>query len=175
MSPKAKTTRKANSSRSGGAVGNNPVVYRVFREMFGKDLASVLRVLDFGAGKKPVHAQALRREGYNIDAFDLPENMGDEYNKSAMSQMYDVVLLSNVLNVQSSQAEMEEILGAICSALSSGAHFLANFPASPRYSEFDNAKMTSVLKKFFQIVLPHKGKTTGKQPVVFYATNAYRR
>ena len=168
-------SRKANSCRASGAVGKNPVVYRIFRKMFNPETAKDMRVLDFGAGKKPIHTQVLVAEGYDVDAFDLPENMTPEHNKSAMIELYDVVLLSNVLNVQDGEREIQEVLSQVAEVLRSGAHVIANFPASPRYSHMLNDQLADILREFFQVVIPQEGREAGRGAVVFYMTNAFRR
>ena len=51
-------------------------------------------VLDFGAGKHNFWADKLGREGYSCDGYDL--SLADR----TMRDAYDVIMVSNVLNVQ---------------------------------------------------------------------------
>ena len=127
------TDPRAATSRSKGAVGQNPIVYRVFRENFSVDDSRYQHILDFGAGKGAPHTLKLRAEGYHAKAWDLPENQGTDDGVWLREYDYhDVVLLSNVLNVQESRKQMVETLKVVKACLFQSGVVIANYPASPR-------------------------------------------
>ena len=118
------------TSRSNGAVGPKALVPRIVREWIGV----TDRVLDFGAGKKAIHAVQLRREGYNITAHEFGANccpgIHDPY--AIRQYFYDLVYASNVLNVQSSIRMLRQTLSQMYFTLKPGGIIIANFPKHPR-------------------------------------------
>ena len=145
----ADRNRIINSARASGAIGRDPLVYRVFRAMAERrDIVHLtsrpIRVLDFGAGKKAVHSERLREMGFDVTAYDLSRN-------DFIYPPYDFVLLSNVLNVQPTLEHVRSVLEQAHLVTDDPVngfrgHYMwpdrnaglpaviANFPTSPNYS-----------------------------------------
>lgn len=76
----AEQIRKVNaSSRSGGAIGKDPLCYRVLRRLLqGQDNYALGPrapfILDYGAGKDCPHTRKLREQGYAVKAWDIGTN-----------------------------------------------------------------------------------------------------
>lgn len=129
---RTKTARKS--------IGTNelPVCYR---EWGGIPLSHrpSLRILDFGCG----YGQGLRHLqnwGYHAHGYDLDPSkatqaglhpvMGPEDPPKERS--YDYVILSNVLNVQSSEQQLIDTLHTALSFLKPNGFLVYNYPAKPR-------------------------------------------
>lgn len=151
--------------------GRGPVVARyVVRHLRpGKE-----RLLDFGAGAAALQVRALLRLGYRVDGYDVPSSpadlespspavrsraksyldaLEDEVLVDTLEDPYDVVLASNVLNVQTSLARLRETLGEIRGALRPGGVLVANLPEEPRgflpRGRQGERKLETVLRDFF--------------------------
>lgn len=165
------------SSRSRGAVGKDPRCYRYLREclvdsskwMFiKKPDFSTMDVLDFGAGKGAPHAQGLRNAGFrSVVAYDLPANMGTEHDPEALAQLYDLVIASNVLNVQGTREMLMQTLRQIQSSTREYGFVVCNYPADPRYAGLSNDEVFKALAEVFRTVQIVSGKLTNKQPIMF--------
>ena len=156
MATSKKKDPRAATSRTKGAVGSNPLVYRVFRTEFRPDcINSGFAVLDYGAGKDAVHTQKLRLEGYaNVWAFDLEDNMPSMPNLLAgwaqpIQFVWSVVLLSNVLNVQRSRREALNVLKEVKGTMAPHGTVIANYPDSPRMSKVTVDQMYSLIDEVF--------------------------
>lgn len=121
------------TSRTNGSVGGNAITPRYLREQ------SVMQPgekwLDLGAGKDAAHAQSLRDAGHDVTAYDHWVKGGGSplLDPEALSKgPYDGTYLSNVLNVQPSEAAMASTLDQAKGALRPGGRGVANYPASPR-------------------------------------------
>lgn len=114
------------TARSAGAVGRDPIVYRHFLHVM--DVPTTCSVLDFGSGPQAVHAQRLSEAGYDVTAYDL--GMDDYVDLSGRT--FDVVLCSNVLNVQPTREAVEGVLAELRSFCHPSSIVLMNYPASPR-------------------------------------------
>lgn len=72
------------------------------------------KVLDFGSGKVPRQTELLRQAGFDVHATDLPENTVPGLHASPrevyIDTAWDVVLVSNVLNVQDSPDRAAELI-----------------------------------------------------------------
>jgi hypothetical protein len=146
---------RALTSRTKGAVGKNPLVYQAFRRFFTPNMvAGNLAVLDFGAGRDAVHTFKLRREGYkSVFAHDLPENMPTEYVAgwiaTPRSSRWDIVLLSNVLNVQESRGDVVGLLEKIKRLMCRHGALILNFPESPRKSPVTPQELEGLVCSIF--------------------------
>lgn len=117
------------TSSNGGIVGRSAVVPRIVAERCSKSES----ILDFGAGKIAQHTKRLRKEGFNVTAYDFGGNVVDGlHDPKALERKYDVVFASNVLNVQSSPAMMYTTLTQIMSVVKRGGRIYANYPKDPR-------------------------------------------
>ena len=83
-------------------------------------------VLDFGAGKHNFWADKLGREGYSCDGYDL--SLADR----TMRDSYDVIMVSNVLNVQQTRMQLRETLKQIIGFSKSGTLIVWNYAETPR-------------------------------------------
>jgi hypothetical protein len=149
---------RAATCRNAGAVGKNPLVYQAFRKYFTPEQVNAgLAVLDFGAGKDCVHTQKLRLEGYaNVWATDLPENMPSRPHGLngwvyTHQEAWNVVLLSNVLNVQSGRFGIVELLRTVGQHMhSDSATLIFNYPKEPRKSLVTPAALKKIVVTVFQ-------------------------
>lgn len=113
------------TSRNRGAVGRNAIVPRVVREYAHRDDT----ILDFGCGKDAAHVMDLREEGYQKAMgydFHLPASA------IALQCQFDVVYLSNVLNVQDTPAMLTETIRQAWACVAPGGVLICNLPESPR-------------------------------------------
>lgn len=141
----------ANStSRSAGAVGQDPLVYRQFRNRYSPN--QNLTVLDFGAGRDAVHTKKLRDMGYNICAHEFGENQNHNHNPFALTDRYNVVLASNVLNVQSSIRMLNATLSDIANCVRSCGCAIVNYPRTPRKMQFGTGLLVQILLDHFEEV-----------------------
>lgn len=123
------------TSRSNGASARNKdgsiraVVPRYVAEHIGKEDT----ILDFGSGKGALHTKWLREQGFDCIAYDFGDNVVEGlHDKDALSKQYKVIMASNVLNVSSSEAMLQETLGQIYNSLEPGGKCICNYPAAPR-------------------------------------------
>ena len=147
------------TSRNTGAVGSTAIVPRYVRETFG-DLQE-LWVLDFGAGKHAAHAVAMREAyasfDWYVDAYEFGANVVPGVHLSGPAQarvrgLYGIVYASNVLNVQSSSAMLQETVRNARSFLKYTGRFICNYPASPRKSDLTADDVEAVLRLYFATV-----------------------
>jgi|TARA_X000001388_G_scaffold5635_5_gene3694 hypothetical protein len=131
--------KRANkSARSSGAVGRFPLCYRALRDIMldGTDA----EVLDFGAGPAAAHTKSLREDGYQVTAYDFGDNITDEIDTDALARSYEVVVASNVLNVQEPEL-LPVTLDQLYDAVKPAGCLIWNYPTSPRYSELTTREM----------------------------------
>lgn len=152
------------SSRSAGAVGENPVVYRIARTM----ILPHHTILDYGAGKAAAHTMQLRAEGHNVTAHDYHAVPG-LHDPDALNKRYHVVLASNVLNVQNTPRHLARTLNDIANCVDpAGGFAIVNMPAQPRYDAHrgygiveGNARVQRALKNRFGSVELHPDSAGG--------------
>ena len=115
------------------------------------------RILDFGAGKDMIHTKYLNQNGFNCTAYDLWFE-----NESVLMDKYDVVFASNVINVQSSIAMLNETLRQIYNALSNNGEFICNYPSSPRkMDDMSVNDIANVIHHIFGVMPKVVGGTKG--------------
>jgi hypothetical protein len=146
---------KANrSSRSSGAVGGHPTrATQHFIQLIPSD--PYYRVLDFGAGRKATQSAILRGAGYqDVTAYEFGDNVIEGiHDKHALRKQYDAILVSNVLNVQSSHSMLQETLCDIRMACAPECRVICNYPGSPRYIPIMAADdLEAILKSHFRIL-----------------------
>jgi hypothetical protein len=133
------TASMVKTARASGAIGRDPLVYRWFREesdcpiyrFSGLDASIPIKVLDYGSGPDAVHARKLMHEGWEIDVMDLA--LEPFVNTLARSKApYDVILCSNVLNVQPTMSAVYDVLYDLKSLAREHAMIVVNYPSSPR-------------------------------------------
>lgn len=151
------------TSRSGGASAINKdgsiraIVPRYVAEHINKEDS----LLDFGAGKGAVHTKWLREEGFNVTAYDFGDNCIEGlHDKNALQKQYKVIMLSNVLNVQSSMPMLLETLRQIDNSLEPGGEFICNYPSSPRKMELTIDDLKEIIQSIFKGRIEKVGGTS---------------
>jgi hypothetical protein len=143
--------KRANkSSRSSGAVGSNSLGFRYVLNNIDKNKT----ILDFGSGRDAVQTFALRNAGFKfVTAYEFGNNVKEYHDTDALSKQYDVVMVNNVLNVQSTEAMLNGTLDQIVSVMRPNNICICNYPLSPRYySNFSTKDVEDRLKLFFKSV-----------------------
>jgi hypothetical protein len=107
------------------------------------------RILDFGTGKKAIHAEALRTAGYDVTAYDF-EATTSIHDPDALTRTYDKVLASRVLNVQDSVAMLDLTIEQLRASVADEGHIIANFPTNPRYGAYDHIEGRGAQVDFLQ-------------------------
>jgi hypothetical protein len=154
------------TARSAGAVGARALVPRKVRELAAYDVT----ILDYGSGPKAMHTLGLRDDGYsNVTAHELGGNLTSVHDPDALTREYDVVMASNVLNVQPTLLDLARVVGELRCATKSGGLLVCNFPASPRKCEGTDADhVRRLLMACFELVERIGGT---KQAPVFLCRN----
>lgn len=142
------------TSRNRGAVGAKALVPRVVRERYhGCD---GLRVLDFGSGKGNAHVEQMRCAmgvfDWTIEGWEFGNNVGPGHLQEASGAyegMFDVVYLSNVLNVQGCASMMWETLYNAREFMQPEGRLVCNYPSSPRKSDRDADGVEHMLGAMF--------------------------
>ena len=83
-------------------------------------------VLDFGSGAARYWQNKLAKQGYVIESHDLSIPNNTSLNS------FDVILASNVLNVQETRDQLRETLKQIMSFSKSGTRIVWNYAETPR-------------------------------------------
>ena len=147
-----------NTSRAGGAVGKMAVTPRWVADNVDKSD----KILDFGAGTDAIHAKSLRENGYNVTAHEFGDNVREGIHKqNALSETYDVVYASNVLNVQSSEEMLRRTLGQIRDSVSKDGLAVFNYPASPRKSDLTVDQVSAIIAEVFPGAVERVNKGSG--------------
>jgi hypothetical protein len=156
--------------RSKGAVGKDPLCYQWFREASGDLDKKSTAILDFGAGKDLPHTKKLRRLGWDVEALEFGDNVTDEHIRlgdvpirPGGEGFYDVVIASNVLNVQTSERMMRRTMLQIIGCARRRGTIIVNYPLSPRKTDIDADSVERRLKRRGLAVLRVGG--TKKAPV----------
>jgi len=154
-----KTSR---TSKNPGAVSNNAVVPKFVQEYATKnDL-----ILDYGAGKYPLHSIRLIEKGYNVKSHDFGRNFNSElHDNDALDNKYDLIYASNVLNVQSNKEMLISTVEQIVGLMKNNSLFIANYPTSPRKSELSFGDLKIILNNYFKI------KSLGKNTLLMKLKN----
>lgn len=116
------------TSRSTGAVGKNAIVPKYIAK-----IAEGNKILDFGCGKSAAHVYAMRVEGIDVYGYDY-HIAGSQIN---LLDKYDIVYMSNVVNVQQSKESMENTIKMAWECVKQYGVMVFNIPATPRKGFFD--------------------------------------
>ena len=114
-------------------------------------------ILDFGSGYG-TQTTRLRNEGFNkVTAYDTRsygEDSPTTTNPDVLDEKYDVVMASNVLNVQEDDENLDDAINTMISTLADNGKVIANFPNTPRkHKDFQNgASMEDKLNSHFNVV-----------------------
>jgi hypothetical protein len=137
----------------GGATASNPVVTRYAEcAAYPPDVT----VLDFGAGMGARQTARLRARYPGISAYDFPRTALETMVKNpdllgtvdplALDREYEVVLASNVLNVQPSRRSLEATLDELVGALAVGGELVANIPRAPIKLGVTQSELAEIVK-----------------------------
>lgn len=124
------------TSRERGAIGERPAAWSLALPYLRAAPRGV-RVLDFGAGRTMRHVRAYRKElphlvieGYDIGANHTREHLPLD---ALMLESFDVVICSNVLNVQPSDAAIAAIVFDLALVAGHNGVIFASVPKAPMY------------------------------------------
>ncbi len=133
------------TSRSAGAVGGKATVVTKLTQQFGDRNSEVL---DFGAGKGATQSELLRKGGFtNVTSHDFGTNVIEGiHDPKALDRQFDVVQVSNVLNVQSTEEALKTTLGQIAGATKSDGFAVLNYPDSPRKAGLTPAQIENEIR-----------------------------
>jgi len=149
------------TARAAGAVGRRALVPRRVLEIARPGQS----ILDFGAGPKAMHTMMLRDAGLDVTAHEFPANARQGvHDPDALRWQYDIVMASNVLNVQSSNAMLQETIDQLVGLKQPGGVIVANFPESPR--KLPGASVERI-EEYFRLrgLQPHRVGGTKQAPV----------
>ena len=121
------------TARSGGAVGGMAMLPRIIvASSFGPDT----RILDYGAGPAVCQTLKLREVFGEVTAWEIGSNFNaDLHDSRALEHDYDVVMASNVLNVQPSRAHVARVIEEVANVVVPGGYAFLNLPNEPRKCE----------------------------------------
>lgn len=152
---------KTKSARSKGAVGKNAIIPRIIPILL-KDVENPFDILDFGCGKDMVHVLELQMQGFSVSGYDI--NLpGTEKH---LERAWDIIYLSNVINVQSTKEELDDIFDLVWMSLHRVLGIaMANYPNKPRYLGWTVKEMEDYLKTRFLSVLRVEKEIAGNNVV----------
>jgi len=145
--------RLQKTARAGGAVGNRLTAVSRWAIKLGY---SGLKILDFGCGPRQRQTKKLLKYGLDVIPHDF------DINPSLIGSEFDIIMLSNVLNVQENQDQVLEVLVNCANLLAPGGFVLANYPQSPRRIK---SMTKDVLESVFQGVFSHYWRLPDKNLV----------
>lgn len=135
--------------RYGGAVGAG----KAKLPQYVAHIASPIDlILDYGAGSRIPHTLWLRSLGLNVVATDqyFDSSVHDLY---AFERRYDIIMCSNVLNVQERPQDIVNVIYQLRSVLKPDGVLVVNYPENPRnFKDVTDSDIETVLRKFFRYV-----------------------
>lgn len=124
------------------------------------------QILDFGAGRRAAQTRLLKEQGFDVVAYDLPENtVAGTHLVGGLVGKYKLVMGSNILNVQPNLQSIENVAIKIRGLLTKNGVALFNYPTSPRYGGLSSSQVDGVLLKIFQFVKKLDKKYVGNNIV----------
>ena len=123
------------TARSSGAVGRNAIIPRY---IINHPWMHRMKMLDFGAGPKAIHTQALRRQGMDVTPYEIGENAVPGFhlvNWLDNQDAFKLVFASNVVNVQPNMECLEQTLKQMAFFTHPDGLCVFNFPNEPRKME----------------------------------------
>lgn len=132
--------------REKGSVGSNAVIPRLVSS-WAKTQHSIL---DYGAGKSAIHTMELRKQGFNVTAWDVGANFNSPiHDLHALVKKYDIVYASNVINVQLNESMLRRTLNEIQGLLKTDGEFIFNYPRSPRKMSLKEDELLAIVADYF--------------------------
>jgi 2-polyprenyl-3-methyl-5-hydroxy-6-metoxy-1,4-benzoquinol methylase len=122
-----------------------PLVYRLISKTYR---GQKLRILDYGAGPKALWTLWLRGQGFDVTAYDIAANQNHLHDSKALNKHYDVVVASNVVNVQPSRVLVRKVL----KELMAGKTVYFNYPSEPHKSDMSIGEVELLAKRLFSEV-----------------------
>ena len=107
--------------------------------VFGHNFLMEATILDFGCGKDAYWVNHYRKLGYKIHGKDLSRP------DLVTSDSYDIIMLSNVINVQETEEQLNELLACVLGF--KPKYLLFNYPSKPRKLEWSMKTMEGFLKE----------------------------
>jgi hypothetical protein len=137
------------TSRASGIIGSRPTTVTRWTE---KLAYRGLRILDYGSGHQQKQTQYLLSLGLDVTPYDFHTNPG------ALHGHYEIVMLSNVINIQPHRKALIHVLEEASSVVTDCGFMLLNYPKSPRKMDWNTEKLYRQLKIHFHKVrkLPDK-------------------
>ena len=141
-----------NTARSLGSIGPKA---RVPKFVMGTaNEVKLERTLDFGAGPKALHTWALRKQWIECHAYEFGKNFNpEEHDPYALNRKYNTVMMSNVLNVQSSRDMLIRTLEQGVKVVNKPGRLVCNYPKSPRKSDLKEKDLIEILLSYFEYVV----------------------
>lgn len=143
------------TSRSSGAVGTRPVCYKWALRLTSTGIwmgglgtsfrlsPERVRVLDFGCGKGARHALALKAAGLaEVHPWDIGDNSPGAGKPAGK---YNLVILSNVLNVQPNSWDMTRVLKEAWSYVDKMGFMIMNYPKHPRHNWVTDSRVRELV------------------------------
>jgi len=109
-------------------------------------------ILDFGCGKHCMQVISFRDLGRDVDGYDLwwdkvaPPLEGLYSPKSPPPRKYDIVALSNVINIQDNVRDLTETLLEAKSFVKKKGKMILGYPPDPRYLGWDAKNMKAFVR-----------------------------
>jgi len=128
-----------------------PKVFQLFLGV--SHLCKNCSILDYGAGKKAIWTQFLRKRGFNVTAYDVGENVTlGIHDLDARDRQYDLILMSNVIQVQPSFDKISWLFYEINSLLKKKGEVIFNFCPikSIQFSESE-AEIIAAASQYFAV------------------------
>lgn len=148
------------TSRSSGAVGKNPVCYKELDNILALAYEGEppLRILDYGCGKNGSTRGIIFVDRYpkriqHYIPYDIGANTQHTSSKSVqclvnhLGQPFDIVILSNVLNVQPDWQHLEMVLHDAWRHVKPRGRLLVNYPRTPRYNGVTDNRFKEYLEQ----------------------------
>jgi hypothetical protein len=145
--------RMNRSGQRAGAVGSRPTLVTQALQSMEREgtVWKDAKVLDFGAGKRAAQTAILRNEGWtDVTPYDIGSNgTGKELPDFPI---YDVVLMSNVLNVQPTIGHQRHVLYQVWRNTRHRGIMICNLPREPRYGPYEAGQVSQWIEwEGFQI------------------------
>ena len=127
------------------------------------------KILDFGAGRDIYGTKMLRAAGYNCTAWEIGQNFNKElHDYHAMDgRDYDIVFMSNVLNVQPDGGSAADIMMDIQCVLKDEGLLFCNFPQKPRHNDMTPESIDSLLNLFAHTHDDYGGTVERVKPLIW--------
>ena len=124
------------------------------------------KILDFGAGFDAVQTKFLREKGLDVTAWDLPENrVKGLHDPKALKRKYDLIMCSNVLNVQPDLNHVINVAKQVHKLLAPYSYAFFNYPSGPHYAGLSSASTGEALTSVFESVIRVPKEVVGNNVV----------